>query len=235
MAKLTKTERHNAFKNFSIILGLMAVIYLIAFFLWGIYEEGLKFKFYYPYIKIKDNSFKSIKNFPYKSKNTSIKIDETEFSNIYDINTKFGNSEIRSFDNRFFFFENEKLSIIAYPSYEFRGLEYQIFKDDGKQIKLIVVPNESTIDNIFDFLNNIEDVKRIENIDKYDFIKIDEGKMIINSYKRTFILPSKDIKTMVESDEFIYLLSNDLKDLNKIYIINKENHIIKELIISEYK
>ncbi|SDC05716.1 hypothetical protein [Geotoga petraea] len=234
MNKLNKKEKLFTFQNFAIILLLMAIIYLIAFYFWNMYEETLRNQYYHPYIKINDSNYIRLKSSKYFDKNTSISINKTDIEYEYIFNSDYGTSKIKTFDPRFYFYENNSFSALGYPSYDFRGMEFTILFKNGEKIKYVVVPNEKILDEIEEITNNFVNELPVElsyllNNNKYvsldqDIISIKKGEISFDIYKNKIV-------NISQSDNYFYLHTLFVKDLEKIYIIPKnEEHNLIELI-----
>ena len=113
-----------------------------------------------------------ISKYPYNAKDTNIIINKTDFSNIYSVETPYGTFSVQTFDNRFFFFENSQTAVISYPSYDFRGLEYSVINNEGDFFRFVIVPSEEVIPDIFDFIENLYEIKILETSElaKYEFL-----------------------------------------------------------------
>ncbi|BBE31877.1 hypothetical protein OSSY52_20180 [Tepiditoga spiralis] len=225
---ISKEEKENTIKNFLSILGIMAVIYLLSFFAWQRYELHLKNKIHYPYVQLRDSGYTTVKYYPYKFKNTSIEINLTNKINIYNISTKYGNGEIKTFDSRYFIFENSNFSIIAYPSYEYRGLEYKAFSKK-KVLNFIIIPTEEKLNNIFEILETLIKDKKNELIKGENNLIITGKTACIKYEDETYTIPEEVLKVFKSKNYYyFYVLENKF---NKVYIANKTQEKIYEIIL----
>lgn len=235
MHKIDKEERLFTFKNFAIILSLMAFIYLIAFFLWNMYEQTLRNRYYHPYIKINDSNYIRLKNSKYIDKNTSISIKKGKLEYEYIFESDYGETTIKTFDPRFYFYENNKFAALGYPSYDFRGMEFSILFNDGKEIRYVVVPNEKILDEIGEITDNFinpktSDLKSILQNNKY--VQKDNSIIKINKGKVSFDIDEDKITKITNSENYIYIYTWLVDNLEKIYLVPKnEKHNLIELIL----
>lgn len=231
--KETQKEEFGSWKNLLIIIIAMALIYAVALLLWNMYSGYLENKHYYPYIKMKDSGYKKVTKYPYNPKNTNMIINKTDFSNIYSVETPYGTFSVQTFDNRFFFFENSHTAVISYPSYDFRGLEYSVINNEGDFFRFVIVPSEEVIPDIFDFIENLYEIKILETSElaKYEFLSENEEAYIVKTRYEELVLPKKLIEKVGESDKFVYLVSKKYGLFNKIYYIEKDTSKLRELII----
>jgi hypothetical protein len=234
MDKIDKKEKLFTFQNFAIILSLMAFIYLIAFFFWNMYEQTLRNQYYHPYIKINDSNYIRMKSTKYLDKNTSISIKKTDIEYEYVFKSDYGSSTIKTFDPRFYFYENESFSALGYPSYDFRGMEFTILFKDGKKINYIVVPNEKILDEIEEITNNLKE-ESIVDLDsvlkKNNYISINNNIISIKKGKISFDIMYDDIIKVGESSNYYYIHTLLVDNLEKIYVTPKnEAHNLIELI-----
>jgi len=231
--KETEKEEFGSWKNLLIIIIAMGLIYAVALLLWNMYSGYLENRHYYPYIKLKDTGYEKISKYPYNAKDTNIIINKTDYSNIYSVKTPFGAFSVQTFDNRFFFFENSETAVISYPSYDFRGLEYSVINKNGDFFRFVIVPSEEVIPDIFDFVENLSEIKILDSSEliKYEFLSENEEAYIVKTRYEELVLPKKLIEKVGESDKFVYLVSKKYGLFNKIYYIEKDTSKLRELII----
>ena len=224
---ITKEEKENTIKNFLIILGIMAIVYLLSFFAWQRYELHLKNKIHYPYVQLRDSGYTTVKYYPYKFKHTSIKITLTDKLNIYKLSTKYGNGELKTFDSRYFVFENDEFSVISYPSYEYRGLEYKVFSKKGI-FNFVVIPTEDKLHNISEILKTLITDKKIE-VTKSENNLILTGKTANIKYEdEVYTIPEK-FSNVFQSKNYYYFYISE-KIFKKVYIANKTQEKIYEIL-----
>ncbi|MGM0640053.1 MAG: hypothetical protein ACQESN_01335 [Thermotogota bacterium] len=235
MDKIDKKEKLFTFQNFAIILSLMAFIYLIAFFLWNTYEQTLRNQYYHPYIKINDSNYIRLKSTEYEDKNTSISIEKTNLEYRYIFKSDKGQTTIKTFDPRFYFYENQYFSALGYPSYDFRGMEFSILFKDGEEIKYVVVPNEKILDEIEEITNNLlnQNIILINKVLKENnYVENKDNIISIKKGNISFNIEKKEIKKITSSDNYDYFYTLLVDGFEKIYIVPKnEKHNLIELII----
>lgn len=241
MAQLSRKERFKAIKSLSIILGLMIVIYFVSYFLWGVYEVSLRDMTYYPYIKLKSYDFKQVKNYPYTFKNTSVTIDKTDIPNEYAVSTHNGSTTIRTFDNRYYVYEKDGTIALAYPSYDFRGVEYKLFMQNGKVISFEVVPSENVFKNIEKIMQSFSlDVQKQKTQDTVEeFISVccpkgfitDAGESIdIKAKNVRFRVPKNEIISYFMIEEIVYIVCTDDNFKNRMYVYSSDTNLVQEIL-----
>lgn len=234
MDKIDKKEKLFTFQNFAIILSLMAFIYLIAFFLWNMYETTLRNQYYHPYIKINDSNYIRLKSSEYEDKNSSISIRKGDLEYQYFFKSDKGETTIKTFDPRFYFYENQNFSALGYPSYDFRGMEYSILFKEGEELKYIVVPNEKILDEIEEITNNLlaQNTILIDTVlEKNNYVENQDGKISIKKGKVSFEMEKEEIIKTTSSVNYDYIYTLLVNGFEKIYIVPKnEDHNLIELI-----
>ncbi len=238
MDKIDKKEKLFTFQNFAIILSLMAFIYLIAFFLWDMYEQTLRNQFYHPYIKINDSNYIRLKSNEYEDKNSSISVEKGNLEYHYIFKSDKGETLIKTFDPRFYFYENQNFSALGYPSYDFRGMEFSILFKDGEEIKYVVVPNEKILDEIEEITNNLlnQSLITIDSIlEENDYVDNKEEMINIKKGNISFDLENEKILKVTSSKNYNYIYTLLVSGFEKIYIVpkNKEHNLIELIIIKK--
>ncbi|HOO76219.1 MAG TPA: hypothetical protein PLS66_13060, partial [Tepiditoga sp.] len=116
---------------------------------------------------------------------------------------------------------------LAYPSYDYRGMEYKLINTKGEIINFIITPNEeltNDLDEIAEFFFQYGNKA---------YINTDLGNseiLNIDSKYQKYTISSENLNGIKESKNYFYYEVNE-NNMKKIYKKDKDNKFIKEIII----
>jgi len=112
-------------------------------------------------------------------------------------------------------------------------LEYSVINKNGDFFRFVIVPSEEVIPDIFDFVENLSEIKILDSSEliKYEFLSENDEAYIVKTKYEELDLPKNLIESVGESEKFVYLVSKKYGLFNKIYYIEKDTSKLRELII----